>query len=416
MPKRKLEKGIQGALSLGAYGAVQGNRLRKMYGKHATGVGAGIGSLVGGVTSYLSGVPDPNMGQGIYDNVLRDVRSNVMRNADQAADIVGDQVQTSFAKRKIEGAAPAGVEAANRGQILKAATESLVPFETQIGMLQAQDKLEAERAGEYETRQGWQDTALAVGASANQIASENLAEYQDKDVPTDFGGWSPDEQAGWLAGKGMNVPQNWAEMSMTERLNYVNRVFGMNVKGVAITPPAEQPWKQEGFPMFKPGYTAEDDARFNAEQYRTTPTSNADVRQSTIPGGDMDPNAPMPTETWQEQWQPERPHEIDQMQNPTEGSVNTTPTILHESLPQSVQDMIAETSKTPATPQEIAEFTREMPRAAQALMNPVNPLSELAKQPYSFQMLQQTAASLGDAKFAEIMEQINQLFQLGEGM
>ena len=130
----------------------------------------------------------------------------------------------------------------------------------------------------------------------------------------------------------------------------------------------------------------------------------------------MDPNAPMPTETWQEQWQPERPHEIDQMQNPTEGSVNTTPTILHESLPQSVQDMIAETSKTPATPQEIAEFTREMPRAAQALMNPVNPLSELAKQPYSFQMLQQTAASLGDAKFAEIMEQINQLFQLGEGM
>ena len=279
MPKRSIEKSIQGGLSLGAYGAVQGNKLRKMYGRKATAIGAGVGAVGGAVTGYLSGVPDTGLSDKMYDGVAESIRMSTMKNARQAGDVVADDIANVNARRNIGGPLTAGVEAANRGKILSEANQALIPVEQQIAMEKGRERLGAERAEEYELRQGWQDAALATGAAAHSIVGDMNADYDaekarvdaeyekkmGKVLPSGFSMWNPQKQIGFMVNKGIPVPEGWQEMSPTDKMAYLQG-HGMNIMGPGAHPDPE-PWRTKGFPHFKPAYTAEEDAAFNATQY-----------------------------------------------------------------------------------------------------------------------------------------------------
>lgn len=307
MPKRSLEKAIQGGLSLGAFGALQGNRLRKMYGNKGTGVGAAIGAVAGATSGYLSGVPDASLSDDMYDDVKATVRQSTMRNARKAADVAAEGSANVYGRRNIGGPATEGIEAALRGKILSEANQSLIPFESQIEMAKGQDRLNAERAEEYELRQGWQDAALATGQAARQIVgsmaedhaemtAKQKAEYDAKMakvLPTAFGTWNPQQQIGWMTQRGIPVPQNWAEMSPQDKMSYLQG-YGMNTMGPGADPDP-QPWKTQGFPHFKPAYTPEEEAQFNAEQYGVIPPVSADweaQKDAADRGGSVQVTAP----------------------------------------------------------------------------------------------------------------------------
>ena len=307
MPKRSLEKAIQGGLSLGAFGALQGNRLRKMYGNKATGLGAAAGAIAGAASGYLSGVPDASLSDDMYDDVKKVVRQSTMRNARKVADVAAEGSANVYGRRNIGGPATEGIEAALRGKILSEANQSLIPFEAQIEMSKGRDRLNAERAEEYELRQGWQDAALATGQAARQIVgsmvedqaamtAEQKAEYDAKMakvLPSAFGTWNPQQQIGWMTQRGIPVPQNWEEMSPQDKMSYLQG-YGMNPIG-PMADPDPQPWKTQGFPHFKPAYTTEEDAQFNAEQYGVIPPISDDweaQKDAADRGGSVQVTAP----------------------------------------------------------------------------------------------------------------------------
>ena len=92
--------------------------------------------------------------------------------------------------------------------------------------------------------------------------------------------------------------------------------------------------------------------------------------------------------------------------------LSAIPDILQESLPKETQDEIKAAAKTPPTEQEIGAFFKHFPASAAALYHPSNPFASAAREPYSFQILQNSASILGDEKFAEIMQRIQQIMQV----
>ena len=399
MPKRSIEKAIQGGLSLGAYGAVQGNMLKKKYGKKAAGIGAGVGAIVGATTGYLSGVPDPNMGNEKYDQILSEIRSNVMKNSRKTADIVGDEVANTYARRGVSGPAAVGVEAANRGRVFSQANESLIPIENQIAMMKGERQLEAERAGEYEIRQGWQDAALATGAAARSMVSDAKGTGEVTEVPSEFGSWSAIDQQGWLVKNGYSVPSEWGQMSAADRLSYIKNVHDLGVSIPDIKPPT--------FDMFKPAYTEEEDAKFNQEQY---PLTQQDMMEVAARVGGYAP----PEMTEQQMLDVEsivsgrQPGSI-KAPEPTENRTNTVPTILHDSMSPEAKEQIEKTAHSPATAAEMDELRKNYPKSHLTITHPKSPFMNMVTEPYIFQNLQQTIALLGDDQFSAIMDRIIQI-------
>ena len=103
-----------------------------------------------------------------------------MRGAHQSAREAGSQVGQAFASRGINSSPlAAGVEGNVRGRIYQSAQESLTPLRQQIAVASAQDRVQAQRVGEHENRQGWSDTLLALGGSAMK-AAEGLTGQEDE--------------------------------------------------------------------------------------------------------------------------------------------------------------------------------------------------------------------------------------------
>ena len=86
---------------------------------------------------------------------------------------------------------------------------------------------------------------------------------------------------------------------------------------------------------------------------------------------------------------------------------NTIPTALHDVMPQEVTDQIAKTAETPPTQAELTEFRETMPQSFEALLAPGSPFASAGVEPYTFQILQQTAAQMGDERFASIVKKIS---------
>ena len=251
-------------------------------------------------------------------------------------------ISNIYARKNI-GNSPlaASVEAANRGRVYNNAVNAMVPFENQIQLAIGQDQLEAKRVAEYEGRQGWGDATFAVGAAANRIVADHTAGHEAKVpklvLPADFNTWTPEQQSGYLLQKGrLQVPETWGTMSPQDRMDYTKRVFGLSMmgppapapKGNDLLPGATKAYGQalmgvrpEQNPLLPGATKAEGMALMGAHPGKpgyagpTLPpnpvanvqgATNAEIRQQTIPGGDINPTTPSPPAGWSEMSAEER--------------------------------------------------------------------------------------------------------------
>ena len=220
MAKFDRTKAAQGALNIGAQGAFIGNMLKKKYGNKAIGIGSGIGAGVGFALGGLQGTPDPDLGARAYEGVYDSVRADTMRQAREASRAVGDQVQNYLARRGISSSdAAVGIQAANQGRIFGQAQRALIPLDTDMRLRAAQDRLEAQRVGEYEKRQGFAGALTAAGVTAMNAASILSADHEtelleeklrkEKVLPQGFLEMDAASQGAYLRGKGIMIPPGW---------------------------------------------------------------------------------------------------------------------------------------------------------------------------------------------------------------
>ena len=276
MARFDAEKGFQGGISGAVQGADIGRQLMKKYGKKGVATGAGLGFAIGTLASGLSGKPDPNLGKDIYANAYNRTREGAMRGARMTADEISSNMANTYARRGLGGKLTAGSEAANRGRVLAAAEQSLIPIQAQYEAMGAADELQARRVGEYEGRQGWIDTLGGVGLTAKNLATEVAGKHfmkQGRILPENFGTWTPKQKKEFLTQRlGHTLPNNWDDMTPNQQDWHVRNILRMVPHGE--TPPDDYYGPPTGY--------------YPSDEKKPEPTIEQ-MRQSAIAAGGIPP-------------------------------------------------------------------------------------------------------------------------------